>query len=44
MIVRRKIDKNEVKELPKAAFPGRIYVIQSEAEIHDEGCHCHHDE
>ena len=33
MIVRKKIDKNEVKELPKAAFPGRIYVIQSEAEI-----------
>ena len=26
------IDKDELKELPKTVFPGRIYVIQSEAE------------
>ena len=32
MIVRRTIDKDELKELPKTVFPGRIYVIQSEAE------------
>ena len=32
MIVRRTIDKSELKELPKAAFPGRIHVIQSESE------------
>lgn len=32
MIVRRTIDKKELKELPKAVFPGRIYVIQSEME------------
>lgn len=32
MIVRRSIDKDELKELPKTVFPGRIYVVQSEAE------------
>ena len=32
MIVRRTIDKDELKELSKTVFPGRIYVIQSEAE------------
>ena len=32
MIVRRTINKDEVKELPKTVFPGRIYVIQSETE------------
>lgn len=32
MIVRRTIDKDELKELPKTIFPGRIHVIQSEAE------------
>lgn len=32
MILKRSIKKEEVKELPKALFPGRIYVIQSEAE------------
>ena len=32
MIVRRTIDKDELKELPKTVFPGRIHVIQSETE------------
>ena len=32
MIVKRSIDKDELQGLPKAAFPGRIYVIQSEKE------------
>ena len=32
MIVRRTINKDEVKELPRTVFPGRIYVIQSETE------------
>lgn len=32
MIVRRSIDKDELKELPKTVFPGRIYVVQSETE------------
>ena len=32
MIVRRSINKDELKELPKTVFPGRIHVIQSEAE------------
>ena len=31
MIVRRSINKDELKELPKTVFPGRIHVIQSEA-------------
>lgn len=32
MIIRRAIEKEELKELPKAAFPGRIYVIDSESQ------------
>lgn len=32
MIVRRTINKEELKELPKTAFPGQIHVVQSEAE------------
>ena len=32
MILKRAINKEELKELPKAMFKGRIYVIQSEAE------------
>ena len=32
MIVKRTISKEAVKELPKAVFAGRIYVIQTEAE------------
>lgn len=32
MIVRRTINKEEVKDLPKTIFPGRIYVIQTEEE------------
>lgn len=32
MIVKRTISKEEVKELPKALFTGRIHVIQTEAE------------
>lgn len=30
MIIKRKINKEDLKELPKAAFEGRIYVIQTE--------------
>ncbi|MCP3894822.1 MULTISPECIES: 3'-5' exonuclease [Bacteroides] len=32
MIVKRTISKEAVKELPKAVFAGRIFVIQTEAE------------
>ena len=32
MILKRTISKEEVKEMPKAAFPGRIHVIQTEIE------------
>ena len=32
MILKRTIRKEEVKEMPKAAFPGRIHVIQTESE------------
>ena len=31
-IISKSIDKEVLKELPKAAFPGKIHVIQSEAE------------
>lgn len=30
MIIRRKINKDELKDFPKAAFPGRIYVVHTE--------------
>lgn len=30
MIIKRKINKEDLRELPKAAFEGRIYVIQTE--------------
>lgn len=33
MILKRTISKEEIKELPKAAFPGQIYVIQTETEV-----------
>lgn len=33
MILKRSISKEEIKEMPKVAFPGRIYVIQSETEV-----------
>lgn len=33
MIVRRTISKEAVKELPKAAFAGRIIVVETEAEV-----------
>ena len=33
MVIRRTIGKEEIKELPKAVFEGRIYVIQSEEEV-----------
>lgn len=33
MIVKRTISKEEIKEMPKAAFPGRIHVIQTEGEV-----------
>ena len=29
MIIRRSIDKEEVKDMPKAFFPGQIHVIQT---------------
>ncbi len=32
MIVKRTISKDELQDFPKAAFPGRIHVIQSETE------------
>lgn len=32
MIIRPSIDKSRVAQLPQASFPGRIYLIQSEAE------------
>ncbi|MDR0893458.1 MAG: 3'-5' exonuclease domain-containing protein 2 [Mediterranea sp.] len=32
MIVKRHITKEELKEMPKALFDGRIYVLQTEAE------------
>lgn len=32
MILRRTINKEEIKEMPKTVFAGRIYVIQSETE------------
>lgn len=32
MILKQTINKEEIKELPKALFPGRIYVIQTESE------------
>ncbi|MFV0546237.1 MAG: 3'-5' exonuclease [Bacteroides sp.] len=32
MILKQTINKEEIKELPKALFPGRIYVIQTENE------------
>jgi Ribonuclease D len=32
MVIKRKIKKEDLKELPKALFPGRIYVIQTEEE------------
>lgn len=33
MIIRRNIDKDELKKLPKAAFPGKIYVVQTRQEV-----------
>lgn len=33
MIVKRTISKEELKEMPKAAFPGKIHVIQTEGEV-----------
>lgn len=32
MIIRRSIDKEEVKDMPKAFFPGQIHVIQTPQE------------
>lgn len=32
MVIKRNISKEEISLLPKAAFPGKIYVIQTEAE------------
>lgn len=33
MVIKRSISKEEIKELPKAIFEGRIHVIQSEKEV-----------
>lgn len=33
MVIKKNISKEELKDFPKAEFPGRIYVIQSEKEI-----------
>lgn len=33
MIVRKTISKETIKEMPKAVFPGRIYVIHTEADV-----------
>lgn len=32
MILKRTISKEELKDMPKAVFPGKIYVIQTEGE------------
>lgn len=32
MIIRRSIDKEEVKEMPKVVFPGQIHVVQTPQE------------
>ncbi|NDV84085.1 3'-5' exonuclease [Bacteroides sp. 51] len=32
MVIKRSINKEDLKEMPKAVFPGRIFVIQTEAE------------
>ncbi len=32
MVIERTINKEELRELPKAVFPGRIYVVQTDAE------------
>ena len=32
MIIRRSIDKEEVKDMPKALFPGQIHVVQTPQE------------
>ena len=29
MVIKRTIDKETVKDLPKAAFPGQIHVVQT---------------
>ncbi|MDR0658670.1 MAG: 3'-5' exonuclease domain-containing protein 2 [Mediterranea sp.] len=32
MIIKRRIDKEELKEMPIAVFPGKIFVVRTEAE------------
>ena len=32
MIIKRSIDKEEVKEMPKAVFPGEIHIVQTPQE------------
>jgi hypothetical protein len=32
MTIKRSITKEEIKDMPRAAFPGRIIVVQTEAE------------
>lgn len=32
MIIKRNISKQTISELPKAFFPGRIFVVQTETE------------
>lgn len=33
MIIKRSIDKDELREMPKAGFPGKIYVVQTETDV-----------
>ena len=33
MIIRRSINKEEVKDMPKAVFPGQIHVVQTPQEV-----------
>ncbi|MCI1647864.1 MAG: 3'-5' exonuclease domain-containing protein 2 [Bacteroides sp.] len=33
MIIKRNIDKEDLKNMPKAAFPGKIHIIQTSREI-----------
>ena len=33
MLIRRTIPKEEVKDMPKAAFPGEIHIAQTPQEV-----------
>lgn len=34
-MIRKNISKDEIKELPRATFPGKIYVVQTEEEVRE---------